>query len=153
MTITGTGFTGSTAVRFGTTKNTTPFTVVSATKITVRSPAHAAGVTDITVTTPGGTSATSTADRFTYVAAPTITAVSPASGPRTGGIRVTVTGTRFTGATAVKFGTTAGTSLTVNSGTRITVTAPAHAAGNSDVRVMTPGGTSAISIADRFKYT
>ena len=153
VTIIGTGFTGATAVKFGITKNTTFLTVVSATKITVRSPAHAAGVTDVTVTTPGGTSTTSIADRFTYAARPNVTGISPASGPGTGGTRVTLTGTGFTGATAVKFGTTAGTSLTVNSSTRITITSPAHAAGTVDVRVTTPGGTSAVSIADRFRYT
>ena len=40
-----------------------------------------AGTVDITVTTPGGTSATSAADQFTYEAAPTVTAVSPTCRP------------------------------------------------------------------------
>ena len=153
VTITGTGFTGTTAVKFGTTKNITPLTVVSASRITVKSPAHAAGVTHVTVNTPGGTSATSTADLFTYAVRPNVTALSPPSGPRTGDTRVTVTGTGFTGATAVKFGTTAGTGLTVNSSTKITVTSPAHAAVNVDIRVTTPGGTSVVAVADRFMYT
>ena len=62
-----------------------------------------------TVTTNGGTSATSSADQFTYVAPPTVTAVSPISGPITGGSLVTITGTNFTGATAVDFGSTEAT--------------------------------------------
>ena len=65
MTITGTGFTGATAVDFGTTPATS-FTVVSDTSITADSPAGT-GTVDVTVTTPGGTSATSPADQFTYV--------------------------------------------------------------------------------------
>ena len=39
-----------------------------------------AGTVDVTVTTTGGTSATSAADDFTYEAAPTITGVSPSPG-------------------------------------------------------------------------
>lgn len=51
--ITGTGFTGATAVTFlGT--NATGYTVDSATQITAVLPAHAAGTGDVEVTTPGG---------------------------------------------------------------------------------------------------
>ena len=84
MTITGTGFTGATAVEFGTTAATT-FTVVSRHLDHRHLPGRPTGTVDVTVTTPGGTSATSAADQFTYVAAPTVTAVSPTSGPATGG--------------------------------------------------------------------
>src|SRR5262249_19960430 len=86
VTITGSNFTGATAVSFGGTAAS--FSVVSATSITATSPAHAAGAVDVTVTTPNGTSATSAADRFTYTtspAAPTVTGVSPNSGPTAGG--------------------------------------------------------------------
>ena len=67
MTITGTGFTGATAVDFGTTAATS-YTVVSSTDITATSPAGT-GTVNVTVTTPGGTSPTSAADQFTYIAA------------------------------------------------------------------------------------
>jgi hypothetical protein len=63
--ITGTGFTGATAVKFGSTAATS-FTVNSATSITATSPAGT-GTVDVTVTTSFGTSATSSADQFTYV--------------------------------------------------------------------------------------
>jgi len=69
VTLTGTGFTAATAVRFGTT-DAADFTVESATEITATSPAHAPGTVDVTVTTTGGTSATGTADRFTYAVPP-----------------------------------------------------------------------------------
>jgi CSLREA domain-containing protein len=74
VTITGTGFTGASAVKFGTSAATS-FTVVSTTQITATSPAGT-GTVDVTVTTPGGTSATSAADQFTYLAPTTLTATS-----------------------------------------------------------------------------
>ena len=58
----------------------------------------------VTVSTPGGTSATSAADEYTYIPAPTVTKVSPTSGPAAGGTTVTITGTNLTGASEVKFG-------------------------------------------------
>ena len=53
------------------------------------------GTVDVTVTTPSGTSATSSADQFTYLAAPTVTGISPTAGPLGGGTVVTITGTGF----------------------------------------------------------
>lgn len=64
--ITGTNFTGATAVNFGA-GNPATFTVVSATAITVASnPSGSAGTIDVRVTTPLGTSAIVAADQFTY---------------------------------------------------------------------------------------
>ncbi|MBS0516965.1 MAG: IPT/TIG domain-containing protein [Proteobacteria bacterium] len=151
VTITGTNFTGATAVKFGTV-SALPFTVIGSTQITVTAPAGAAGMVDVTVTTAGGTSATSAADQYTYVAAPTVTSIAPTSGPTAGGTTVTITGTNFTGTTAVKFGATNATSFTVNSATQITATAAAGAAGMVDVTVTTAGGTSATSAADQYTY-
>jgi hypothetical protein len=65
--ITGTGFTGATSVMFGTTAATN-FAVGSDTNIGVTTPfVSNVGPVDITVTTPGGTSAISSADQFTYI--------------------------------------------------------------------------------------
>jgi hypothetical protein len=152
VTITGTGFAAAPAtgaVRFGAT--TATYTINSNTQITATSPAAAAGTYDVTVTTVGGTSATSAADQFTYVAAPTVTALSPNRGTALGGSVVTLTGTNFAGATAVSFGATPATAFTVNGPTGITATAPAGT-GTVDVRVTTTGGTSATGAADQFTY-
>jgi hypothetical protein len=65
VSITGTSFSGATAVKFGST-NAPSFTVNSATSITAKSPAATKGIVDITVTTPNGTSPVSRSDRFTY---------------------------------------------------------------------------------------
>jgi hypothetical protein len=154
VTITGTNFTGATAVRFGAVPvpADATFTVDSPTQITVTAPAQAAGVVDITVTTPSGTSPVVAADRYTYAPAPAVTALNPNQGPTNGGTAVIITGTAFTNVTAVKFGSLAATNFTVNSATQITATAPAQAAGVVDVAVTTPSGTSPAVAADNFTY-
>jgi Chitobiase/beta-hexosaminidase C-terminal domain/IPT/TIG domain len=151
VTVTGTNFTGATAVNFGATPATS-FTVNSASSITAVSPAGT-GTVDVTVVTSNGTSATVAADQFTYVSssAPTLTGISPASGSPSGGTSVAVTGTNFTGATAVNFGATPAASFTVNSATSITAVSPAGT-GTVDVTVVTPNGTSATVAADQFTY-
>ncbi len=151
--ITGTNFTGATAVSFGATA-ATGFTINSSTQITATAPAHAAGTVDVTVMTSSGTSATSSADRFSFVSAPTVTSVSPTAGPTSGGTTVTITGSGFSAANptgAVKFGATNAT-YTINSNTQITATAPANSAGTYDITVTTPGGTSATSASDQYTY-
>ncbi|MBT0768317.1 IPT/TIG domain-containing protein [Kineosporia sp. J2-2] len=153
VTITGTGFaglSGASAVQFGGT-NATGYTVNSATSITATAPAGSAGTVDVTVTNPAGTSAASAADQFTYIALPTVSGVSPATGPTAGGNTVTVTGTGFTGATQVAFGANNGSGLSVVNATTLTVTVPAGT-GTADVRVTTPGGTSANTAADNYVY-
>jgi alpha-galactosidase len=66
ITITGTNFTGATAVDFGSSA-AAGFTVVSDTSITATSPATTTpGTTNVTITTPSATSAISDADEFTY---------------------------------------------------------------------------------------
>jgi hypothetical protein len=151
ITITGTNLTGATTVLFGTVAGTN-LKVVSATKITVDSPAQSAGLRNVYVQTPGGKSAAHEADWFTSVVPPTVTKVSPPSGPTTGGTPVTITGTNFTGATTVLFGTVAGTNLKVVSATQITVDSPAQSAALRNVYVETPGGKSAAQEADWFTY-
>ncbi|KAB8066534.1 IPT/TIG domain-containing protein [Janthinobacterium violaceinigrum] len=149
VTISGTNFSGATAVTFGGTA-ATGFTVNSATQITATAPAGS-GTVDVSITTIGGTSATSAADQFTYVAAPVVSSISPTSGPAAGGSTVTISGTNFSGATAVTFGGAAASGFTVNSATQITATAP-PGVGTVDVRVTTAGGTSATGAADQFTY-
>ncbi|NVI85585.1 putative Ig domain-containing protein, partial [Janthinobacterium sp. BJB401] len=151
VTITGTGFTGVTALKFGA-NNGVAVTVVNATTMTATSPAGSAGTVNVTVTASGGTSATGAANQFTYIPAPTVTSISPTAGPTAGGGSVIITGTGFTGATAVTFGATPATGFTVNSATQITATAPAGSSGTVDVRVTTAGGTSATSGADQFTF-
>jgi hypothetical protein len=127
-------------------------TVLSDSQITADAPAGSAGTVDVTVTTVGGTSATSSSDQYTYVAAPVVTGVSPSSGSTDGGTTVTISGSGFAGASSVMFGTNSATVFTVVSDTQITADSPARSAGTVDVTVTTLGGTSATSSADQFTY-
>jgi hypothetical protein len=86
------------------------------------------------------------------VGTPQVSKLAPKTGPAAGGTSVAITGNGFTGASAVHFGATAATSFVVNSGTSITALAPAGTAGSVDVTVTGPGGTSAATSADLFKY-
>ena len=116
-------------------------------------PAEAAGTVDITVTTPGGTSATGAADKYTYDAAPTVTAVSPTAGPTAGGTTVTITGTDFTAGADRRVRRNRRRPASPSTPTTsITATAPAGSAGTVDVTVTTPGGTSATGTADKYTY-
>ncbi|KAA9332088.1 T9SS type A sorting domain-containing protein [Hymenobacter busanensis] len=72
-------------------------------------------------------------------AGPTITSFTPAGGAP--GTSVVITGTNLTGATAVTFNGTAAPGFVVNSGTQITVTAPAGGT-TGQICVTTPGGTA-----------
>jgi len=152
VTVTGTNFTGATAVDFGSTPGTGIVVNGGGTSLTVTAPAGVAGTVDVTVTTPSGTSATNPADGFTYFVVPTVTRVSPATGPGTGGTTVTVTGTNLVGASAVDFGFNPASHVVVASPTSLTATAPSGSPGFVDVTVTTPGGTSATGTADRFTY-
>ena len=67
--ITGTQFTGMSGVKFGSASVTSP-TLNSSIQITATAPTNSAGTYDITITTPGGISAISSADQFTYVTTP-----------------------------------------------------------------------------------
>jgi RHS repeat-associated protein len=116
--LTGTNFTGATAVKFNGVAATS-YTVNSATQITVTVPATATSGT-ISVTSSCGTVTSATA--FTVVS---INSFAPTCGVV--GTSVVITGTGFTGATAVKFNGVAATSYTVNSATQITATVPAGA--------------------------
>ena len=98
VTITGTDFTGVTAVNFGTTPAAS-YTVNSATQITSMSPAGTGGGTvDVTVAAAGGTSATSSADTFTYgLSAPRAVAATAGDGSAT----VSWTAPAFDGGSAI----------------------------------------------------
>ncbi|WNE95583.1 IPT/TIG domain-containing protein [Streptomyces luomodiensis] len=139
VTLTGSGFTGATAVRFGP-NLATDVVVVSAAQITARTPAGT-GTVKVTVTGPTGTSTQNVFFTYTTVAAPVLTSLSPTSGPTAGGNTVTLTGTNLAGATQVLFGPNPATILT-NTATTITATAPAGPPSSVNVTVTTPSGTS-----------
>ena len=149
--ITGTGFTRTSTVMFGTTA-ATKVTYVSTTSLNVTSPAGT-GTQDVTVTTAGLTSSTSAADQFTFVAGPTVTSIAQTTGPT--GTTVTVTGTGFNAGSTATFGGVTATNVSLvagSRGTQLTLTAP-PSKGTVDVQVTTNGQNSATLPADQFTYT
>jgi 5-hydroxyisourate hydrolase-like protein (transthyretin family) len=150
VTVTGTGFSGATAVAFSGTAATS-FSVASDTQFTATVPAAATTGT-ISVTAPGGTGTSATSFTVTLPAAPTISGFLPASGPV--GTTVTLTGTGFSGATAVAFNGVAAAAFSVVSATQITATVPA-AATTGPLTVTAPSGsaTSATSFTVVFTPT
>jgi IPT/TIG domain len=150
VTIAGTHFNEAESVEFGASKATS-FEVLSETEIKAVSPSGA-GTVAVTVTTPQGTSAIGPQDQLTYVPAPTVTKVEPSSGTETGGAAVTISGEHLGGASEVRFGGTLASDLEVTSATELTVKSPPHVAGQVNVTVTTPGGSSATGPADAFTY-
>ena len=144
ITITGTNLLGATSVSFNGTVGTN-VTVVSATSVTVTPPASGTSG-KITITTPGGTSAASSATY--YFPAGAISAPSSAAV----GATITITGTNLLGATAVNFvGTTTVSAAPASTATltSLTVKVPTGATSGS-ITITTPAGVSAgapISIA------
>ena len=141
VTLTGTNFTGTTAVRFNGAASTN-FKGVSNTQLTVVVPAGASSG-PVAVTNAAG-SATS-AETFTVK--PKITGFAPASGSM--GAAVTINGNTFTGATAVYFDPTSsfnGTpaTFTVLSDAQISTSVPGGAT-SGKVRVVTPSGAGTSS--------
>jgi YVTN family beta-propeller protein len=92
VTITGTGLTGATEANFGPGNPGTNLSCASDTSCTVTSPPGTTGTVDVQVTTPGGTSATSSADQYTYAPDLTTTITGP-SGPVAVGTSFTYTET------------------------------------------------------------
>jgi hypothetical protein len=150
-TITGEGFTASDGVDFGDTPSSS-VTVVSPTVLEATAPPGNPGSVDVTVTSPQGTSPTSTADLYAY-GVPQVTAVTPDNGSDSGRTVVTITGTGFVPGAIVRFGSTPAPRATVSSsGTSLEVAAPAGAGGPVDITVKTVVGRSAVSTADLFAY-
>jgi hypothetical protein len=148
VTITGTNFAAGATVTFG--SNAAPnVVVVSSTQITTTTPAGSAGGVTVTVTNPGVPGG-SLANGYTYVVVPTVSSVSPSSGTTAGGTAVTITGTNFAAGATVAFGSNAATNVVVVSGTQITATTPAHAAGAVTVTVTVNGQSG--SLANGFTY-
>jgi hypothetical protein len=91
--ITGSGFTGATAVNFGPLPSPN-FSVINDQTIQATAPSGAPGSVDVTVVTPSGTSTTNPADQFTYLAPlPPPTPASPSPGLASDGTQTSTAST------------------------------------------------------------
>jgi hypothetical protein len=152
VSVMGTGLSSVTSVLVGGASPVTYFPV-SDTQIVVLVQPHALGTVNIQVVTPDGTTAVSAADKYTYkYPTPVITSVSPSSGSPAGGPLVTISGNGFSHASSVVFGGVAANPVFVQSDNQIEAAAPPHAIGTVNIKVTTPGGTSAVTTDDQYTY-
>jgi hypothetical protein len=135
--ITGAGFQAGLTVSFG--GFSAAIVSVTATSLTVTTPAHAAGPVDVVVTNPDGQSTTA-AVAFTYRPAPAVASVAPPSGPARGGTTLTVTGAGFVPGATVTVGGVNAAGVVVASPTTITCTTPAHGGGAAPIVVTNSDG-------------
>ncbi|NOJ79502.1 IPT/TIG domain-containing protein [Myxococcus xanthus] len=122
--------------------------VQSDTRITARTPAHAAGAADVDVTV-GAAPVGTLAGGLTYVGAE-VTAITPALGPAAGGTAVTIQGQRFANGAVVTIAGINAVPTTWGNANTLTATAPALPAGEHDVVVQNPG-EAAVTLPRRFK--
>ena len=144
MTITGTGFTGSTQVSFNGQPAT--FTVVNSNTITATVPAGASSG-PITAITPIGT-AVSAVD-FISVGL-TVASVMPPAGRASGGQPIKLFGS-FANLSSVTLGGTSASWSYTNGPSEVTVTTPAHAVGAVSID-LTPTSGSPYSKTNAFAY-
>lgn len=133
--ITGTNFTGTTSVNFGT--KSASFTVDSTTQITAVAPSNNAAV-QVTVTTPGGTTAPVW---YYYISFPSKSSLSETMGPLAG-IPITLTGSSLTTATSMSFGSNSVVPTVVNDTTLDVTVPPVTTPQTLGVSVTTIGGTT-----------
>ncbi|MGO9957198.1 MAG: IPT/TIG domain-containing protein, partial [Solirubrobacteraceae bacterium] len=147
VTLTGSGFTGTTEVDFGSTPASS-FTVLSDDAIQALAPA---GTGTVPVTVFGGSapSGGTVVDQYTYQA---VDSVSPASGPSAGNTWVIIDGTGLSSATEVLFGQAAASFYVISDSELEALSPPGT--GTQDITVQTLfGGTTPTSTADQFTYS
>lgn len=143
VTITGTNLTGTSSVTFGGALGT--IDSITATTVTVSTPAGAAGAVAVILTTPNGS--VTAPQAFTYIApttaAPTLYGISPSSGPPSGGESVFLGGINLCNPITVTFNGVVATVTSVNSDCGgVYVTEPAGSGTDVPVVITTAGGTS-----------
>ncbi|MEL7719561.1 cadherin-like beta sandwich domain-containing protein [Citromicrobium bathyomarinum] len=142
VTINGTGFLTAQSVTFGGT-NASAFTIASDTTIQATTPAHAAGVVDVAVTSPGGTATASGAYTFLSGDAslaslvPSDGALSPAFDP---------TGQNYSVQVAHSVDTFTLTPTASDAGATITVNGNAVTSGSASASVALPVGVTSITV-------
>lgn len=135
----GANFANGATVGFGGSPATN-VTFVGPTNLTVKSPAHAIGRVEVTVTNPDGqTASLADAYLFTLGPAPVLLSINPTQGTTNGGTKLELAGSNFASSVEVKIGGVKALNVSVTGTTKISVeTPPRSTAGAVDVRVEHP---------------
>jgi hypothetical protein len=155
VTVTGSGLSGTTGVRFGNTFGSN-LSIINNYQLTVVSPPNPAGTVAVYVVNPaftGGSRDSVTVFRYD-TPVPRLTGVSPSSGPMEGGTVVTLTGSGFTGTRNVSFGGKTATGLNVIDDNRLTVISPPSRLGSFPIAIKNAygeGGTLGPSTSFRYE--
>lgn len=120
-------------------------------EVEVETPAHSAGLVDVSVRSAGDVALRSDAYLYSDSTTPTITAIDPTYGPTTGGTEVELVGRGLGGSNvSVEFGGASGTVLEAKP-TYIRAETPSGSPGTVDV-VAKDGGTTLGQLTDGFEY-
>jgi hypothetical protein len=141
VSITGSGFSGATDVRFRG-ESGTDLTIIDDSHLTIIAPPGSAGTVSLSVINPAWTGRSlESATMFRYeVPVPKLTRISPSSGPIDGGTMVTLTGSGFDSARDVRFGGKPGTSLTVLDDRHLTIITPTSSPGSMPISITNAHG-------------
>jgi hypothetical protein len=151
VTITGTGFTGVSSVKFGATEALS-FSVDSPTQITAETPPGPVFTSvNVIVQDADGSDTLPSGFFYNINPPPSISTVTPNSGTMLGDARVTITGSSVVGVNSVTFGGVAGTDLEVASPTELTVATPPGAQGLVNVTAF--NSVSSSTITNGYEYT
>jgi cellulose synthase/poly-beta-1,6-N-acetylglucosamine synthase-like glycosyltransferase len=150
--VTGQFFFRVTQVLFGGTPGT-DVDVVSDSQLWVTTPPRAeAGEVNVRVFTVNGRSPGASPVDFEYARPPVITGIYPSVGSDSGGTLVSIEGTDLSGASRVTFGSVDAQVVKVASDVISAITPAQPGAGPVDVRITTPGGSTAVGPAGQFAY-
>ena len=151
VTITGTNLGVARAVEFGGIPARSYVVNEAGTELAAVSPVRElSGIVDVTVRTPGGTSAITAKDHYKYL--PVITSIHFNSGPVGGGTQVEIIGAGFSPEAGIFFGTTLAENAECFSLTFCLAESPPHAKGKVEIKLKFNGLTSAKSSAALFTY-
>ena len=150
VTISGANFNGDCAVTFGD-SSAADVTLVGASTLTARTPAHEPGVVDVAVYC-GVFAPVTLENGFTYqAAAPGLAAIAPAFGTTSGGTAVRVQGSDLRLDCGLFFDGIPAHDVTVDAPNSMIATAPAHAAGSVDIGVRC--GAESASLPNAYTFS
>jgi hypothetical protein len=142
VTITGSGFSGATDIRFGGISGTN-LNIVNDSCLTIITPPDSFGTVAISVINParaGGSLESAT--MFHYeIPVPKLISISPSSGSTSGGTLVTIAGSWLNGTKDVRFGGKSGTALNVIDDNHLTIITPASSPGSVPISITNAAGT------------